>query len=200
MLLYREMDKMKEKEIKEIIQCLGDERTLYHYFKDRYALMLLSYIIGNGLPVRDLKNSRFGRLIQKPLLKPIIGEAGSGTLMHRHIGSLWPANYETYRLTLGTWGGHAGWQRFYNQTSRPGFNLVLQLNFSTRHNRRYHQMIRPGEIHPFESQSHPIAGNGEHTLAWARIDLSMATGEALIEEIQTDWLRMALREGHDAGL
>ena len=36
--------------------------------------------------------------------------------------------------------------------------------------------------------AHPVAEN-RNTLAWSRIDLDLETGEGLIEEIQTDWIR-----------
>ena len=63
---------MHQTQIKEIIGCLPKGRTLFSYFKDRYALMLLTHFIGSGKPMREIKQS-------------------------------------------------------WNQTSRPGKNLVLQL-------------------------------------------------------------------------
>ena len=33
---------MTEKQLEEILQCLSGERRLFHYFKDRYALLLLA--------------------------------------------------------------------------------------------------------------------------------------------------------------
>ena len=42
------------------------------------------------------------------------------------------------------------------------------------------------------NENHPVSQNGELTLAWARIDLDLKTNEALIEEIQSDWVRNAM--------
>ena len=47
---------------------------------------------------------------------------------------------------------------------------------------------------PFEWWSHPVRQDGRHTLAWARMDVDLDAGEALIEEIQSDWIREAVSE------
>jgi hypothetical protein len=44
---------------------------------------------------------------------------------------------------------------------------------------------------------HPVAGDGYQTLAWARIDMDLDRGEALIEEIQTDWIRVVMKSRRD---
>ncbi|WP_146242397.1 hypothetical protein [Acaryochloris thomasi] len=119
-----------------------------------------------------------------------MSNAGGKILSEDIFDSQWPLQSECYRLTLGTWG--SGYQ-YYDQMSRQGKNLVLQLNFSSKHNRPYQRLIRPDDFHPFEYEDHPISDGGHHTLAWSRIDLDLNTGEALIEEIQNDWIRFALR-------
>ncbi len=183
---------MKLNDIKDIMDCLPAGRTKFYYFKDRYALLLLRYIVGKGRAIHDLKQSRFNRLIRKPVVQKMIKAAGDGRLTADTLRSVWPKHYHCYRLTLGIWGDRNRDARFYNQTSRPGWNLVLQLNFSGRHNREYYRMLKPSEPHPFHAYGHPISGKGEHTLAWARIDMDLDTDEALIEEVQTDWIRRAL--------
>ena len=40
---------MTDKELEEIKTCLAEDRRLCHYFKDRYALMLLSYFVGDDI-------------------------------------------------------------------------------------------------------------------------------------------------------
>lgn len=69
-------------------------------------------------------------------------------------------------------------------------------NFNHSHDRSYQQLVRPRWSHRFNYQEHPILRKGERsylqeTLAWARIDLDFATGAALIEEIQSDWVSRA---------
>jgi hypothetical protein len=184
---------MEQNQIEEIMECLPRGRTKFYYFKDRYALMLLSYFIGKGLTVHQIKNSRYKRLIDKPIVQKIIQNNGCKILTTKELGSFWPDFYHCYLLTLNKWGGQRSWSRFHNQTSRPGWNLVLQLNFSSQHNNSYNHLIKPGDLHPFQSHGHPIAKDGHHTLAWARIDMDLDNNEALIEEIQTDWIRLAIK-------
>ncbi len=184
---------MEKDQIQEIIECLPKGRTKFYYFKDRYALMLLSYFIGKGMTIREIKNSPYKRLVDKPIIQKILQNTGCSTLTPKELGSFWPEHYHCYLLTLSKWGDRKRWSRFHNQTSRPGWNLVLQLNFSAQHNKSYNRLINPRDLHPFQSHGHPIATDGHHTLAWARIDMDLDKDEALIEEIQTDWIRLAIK-------
>jgi hypothetical protein len=144
---------MKRKEAEEIIACLPRGRTLFYYFKDRYALMLLADLVQEGMPVREVKASRYGRLLARPVVKRLVGRLGDGVLTRESDESHWPARPECYLLSLGTWGRdrcrrHCGWC----QTSRPGVNLVLQLNFSNKHNHPYQRLIDPSaDYHTFET-------------------------------------------------
>jgi hypothetical protein len=75
---------------------------------------------------------------------------------------------------------------------------VLQLNFDAAHDEAYQRKVKPMRgAHPIADDWHPIAKN-RNTLAWARIDLDLRTGEALIEEVQSDWVREAARLRDDA--
>ncbi len=188
---------MKEKQIEEIKECLPEGRTKFYYFKDRYALMLLSYIARGGKTIHEIKKSTYKKLLKKPVVREILKKNGHGVLSPMELNSFWPADYQCYLLTLGKWGNRERWARLYNQTSRPGWNLVLQLNFSSQHNNSYTKLIKPQDVQPFHSDGHPIATNGSQTLAWARIDMDLDRDEALIEEIQTDWIRLALRSRRD---
>jgi len=189
------LDYMKEQEIDEIIACLDKGRTLFYYFRDRYALLLMKYHVGRGKPIREIRRSRYSRLLSKPMFKELIRKAGDGVVTEELLNGVWVPRPECYLLTLGKWGARGrewgSWHCGYYQTSRQGANLVLQLNFSAKHNRPYYELIRPGDYHPFECFLHPITRPGYHTLAWSRIDIDMGCGEALIEEIQNDWIRLA---------
>ena len=184
---------MEYEAVQEVIACLPRGRTLFYYFPDRYAAHLLSRYIGDGRALADIKSSRFAKLLQRPALKPVLASTGDGVLGTDDLADCWAVQPECYLLTLGSWGPEKRrqWNRYFHQTSRPGANLVLQLNFSSQHNRSYRALIKPGRARPFETQVHPIARRGFHTLAWARLDVDLDTGEALIEEVQTDWLRFA---------
>ncbi|WP_051308943.1 hypothetical protein [Desulfogranum japonicum] len=184
---------MERKEVEEIIACLSQERDKFYYFKDRYALMLLTYSIGKGMDIQAIRKSPSSRLLERPAVREVLQKTGSRQLKPEQLASYWPRKYHCYRLSLGAWGNKKQGARFYNQTSRTGWNLVLRLNFSAEHDTAYRNVIQPQRLQPFQCLSHPISRKkGENTLAWARIDLDMERDEALIEEIQNDWIRMAM--------
>jgi hypothetical protein len=72
---------------------------------------------------------------------------------------------------------------------------VLQLNFSNKHDEQFKKLAKPQQFHDFNCWGHPVMKRSKReffreTLAWARLD-DFNTNEALIEELQTDWLRTA---------
>lgn len=175
--------------VKEIIACLPRGQTAFDYAKDAYALELLKRVHGTQARIGDIKKTRWGRLLNKPALKAALGR--SGGLLHKLET---PSREQTFVLSLGYWGSARG--QSWKQTSRPGYNLVLQLNFPPDHDARYAQLVKPRTDALFNYQGHPVLRRGKReffheTLAWARIDLDFHTGEALIEEIQSDWVREA---------
>ena len=178
---------MDTKLAREIVACLSGDRTLYHYYKDHYAICLLQRYLNGATDARlsALKKTRFGKLLDKPLLKNLISGCGKGTLTADALRCVWPHETETYVLTLDIWGHDKAYG--YYQTSRPGANLVLQMNFSNKHDEAYRRGVSD-DMALFQYRCHPIS-KGRQTLGWARIDLDLTTDEALIEEIQTDWLR-----------
>jgi hypothetical protein len=178
---------MHSEELQEIINCLPKGKTVFHYYRDRYALMILAYITKSGMTMKELKQSRFSGLLNKSVVKQVTSGLKSSSVCQESFGLYWPKEYEAYLLTLGQWGNFKNWRGY--QVSRPGKNLVLQLNFSSKHNRQYFRWINPEEKKkPFVYFSHPVSKD-RLTLAWARVDLSLLHGEALIEEIQNDWIR-----------
>lgn len=183
---------MDHHSIEEIIACLRGERTVYPYYRDRYSIGLLRQLSRHGrraepLSVASLKKSPYAPLLQKPRVKAALAQLG-----HDPIDDLFLAAHdhdpaqEYFVLTLDTWGSERrpGWR--YRQTSRPGLNLVLQLNFSGDHDQRYGKLGCRQSL--FNYYGHPVS-QSRNTLAWARIDLDWASDCALIEEIQSDWIR-----------
>lgn len=55
---------MKQQEAKEIIECLPRDRTLFYYYKDRYAAWILESITQQGEKISDLKKSCYGGLLK----------------------------------------------------------------------------------------------------------------------------------------
>ncbi|MCP5420505.1 MAG: hypothetical protein H6969_08465 [Gammaproteobacteria bacterium] len=180
----------------EIIACLPEGRTLFYYFKDRYALMLLAWVVGDGMRVAELKGSRYAGLLDKPVVKRFLAGNGGNRVAAEALQACWPQPPEVFLLGLTIWGSERQRQRSWCQLSRPGFNLVLQLNFSNQHDRPYQRLVRPVAGSRFNYSRHPVMRPGQRawfreTLAWARIDVDLDRGEALIEEVQSDWIGYA---------
>lgn len=193
-------------ETNEIEWVLARERPrVFPYFKDRYALLLLAWACGEGRSVRELKQSRFGQLLSKSVAREVAGRAPGGMLSADLLLGARKGDVQNYRITLGRWGSTPDdkWEPWWHQTTRPGQNLVLQLNFPRDHLRPCFGLVGPHapdrrEEHPWVLSCHPVSG-ADLTLSWARIDVAFDSSEALIEEIQTDWVRNALAEARELG-
>ncbi len=182
---------MDRQTTEEIISCLEGTRTVLPYYRDRYSIGLLRQLSRSrrNVPLRvaALKQSRYAPLLQKPRVKTALARLGNQPLddlflaAHDH-----DPDQEHFVLTLGTWGSEQRAKYRVQQTSRPGLNLVLQLNLSRQHDGHYRKLGCP--LSQFNYRGHPVSTQ-RNTLAWARIDLDWETGSALIEEIQSDWVR-----------
>lgn len=181
-------------EVRGVVRSLPPGRTPFPYFKDKYALLLLSFMARTRLDLGAIRGSPFARLLEKPILRRALARAkGNGGRLTRDLVEHVSDESLEYHLTLGSWGcPSAEWVPFCDQTSRPGYNLVLQLNFPEEHDRAYRRLVRARrDAYPFAYGYHPVRLKGACTLAWARIDLDLEEGEALIEEVQSDWVRRA---------
>ena len=179
---------VNEEQLREIVACLERDRTIFYYFKDRYALLLLGYVAGAGRSLAEIRATPYGALLTKPLVKQVLARTGRSWLTDLDLASFWPRDVLAYRITFGRWPlAEERWSRDYHQMTRRGHNLVLQLNFAVSHNRGLHRLLGDEETRQCPD-FHPVARK-EVTLAWARIDLDLEHGEALVEEIQTDWIR-----------
>lgn len=187
---------MDRKTLDKLIRPLPKGRTIFGYSRGRYALMLLREIAAYGLTIREIKQTEFGKLLNLPAVAPLRSRCGDGRLRveagDRALTEQ-PVEYQFF-LTLGVWGAppQIDWRPYHQQTSRPGFNLVLQLNFPERHNRDYAKLIDPTGKRVFYQNGHPNCRRENYiTLAWVRLDIDPVRREALIEEVQSDWLRDA---------
>ncbi len=178
--------------IEEIVACLCGERTVYSYYRDRYSLGLLRYLSRHSrdreaLSVAAVRKSSYAPLLHKPRVKSALARLGQQPLNEPFLAAHdHDPQQEYFVLTLDVWGSEQRSGRANRQTSRPGFNLVLQLNFNNDHDRRYGKLGCRNAL--FNYQGHPVS-RCRNTLAWARIDLDWASNCALIEEIQSDWIR-----------
>lgn len=186
---------MKQKELDEVLYCLGTDRRVFYYFKDRYCLdMIRWHMESNGkknLKISELNKQPLQRFSSKPIVKDIVKHCGDGLLTEDHLAFYWSEDTLAFTVTLDSWGDS---NRCWDQTSRNQKNLVLQVNFDNKHDQAYRRLLKPcNQYRPFEYSGHPIKQNGQKTLSWVRLDIDLYTGEALIEEVQNDWLRRVNR-------
>lgn len=179
---------MEDTLLEEVIACLPEERTRFSYFRDQYAVYLLQRYLETAETndIRALKQSPVKKLLDRPLVYELLKRAGNGALVAEQLECLWPIETDQYVLTLGRWGHRSRYD--WSQTSRPGANLVLQLNLNNRLNEIF-RAISGCDLNRVTTACHPRSHKRSATLAWARLDLDFATGEILIEEIQSDLIR-----------
>ncbi len=186
---------MKGELVKEILACLGNERRVFRYFRDRYCFDLLAFEMNrkqsSGMSVAELKVSNMSRYLQKPVVTQALKHCANGLLTKQDLQSFWSKDLLHFNISLDSWGeSDRGW----DQTSRNGCNLVLQLNFDGKHDEQYRKSVKPDDDYgPFEFWGHPVKKGSRNTMSWVRMDIDFDTDEVLIEEIQNDWLRKASR-------
>ncbi|MEO0509089.1 MAG: hypothetical protein AAF065_04470 [Verrucomicrobiota bacterium] len=190
---------MNEQEIQFICGCLSEGRTKYYTFKDHYVFQILSWKLGSGsIKVREIKtHPTFARYANRPAFREFLQRLPNGIIDQESLQSYWPTHdsIQAFRLTLDRWGDFDSGNDDWNQTSRRGYNLVLQLNFPIANSREYRELDEEDD-NPFYfgSKCHPSRIGEITTMSWARLDINLDEGTALIEEIQTDWLRDAREE------
>ena len=175
--------------LREIYRRLPHGRTLFPYFRDRYAFQLLSWAARDVDSLRLLRKGAHGHMLEKPSVRAHLAQLPQDRVPADFFDSYWPGTTRHFRLRVGGWGHDKFWGPRL-QTSRPGWNLVLRLDLPASHWRRYVRLVRPDQ-HWFQMEGHPTTPLPTVTLAWLRIDVDLERGEALIEEIQNDWLRLA---------
>lgn len=182
----------------------------FPYYADRESAWLAANLMRGDSTVAALKQGPLAKLLTRPSLRPLVAQGG-GAVAHRdvialahadrsmgwhglhpatHIAldNLYTDTWLDFRLSLTDWGTGPDWR--WKQLSRKGGNLVLQLGFPSDHAALMGQHLPRDSRKNFECEWHPIRQDGCPTLAWARVDVDLSTGTALIEEIQSDWLRL----------
>lgn len=189
-------------------------RMAMPYYDDRDSAWLLARRMRGDARIADLRTGPEARFLDRPLLRPLV--AGCGGVLRRAdvvalaeaqsladtddlsragweaLGAAFDLRWMDFELSFADWG--VGQDRGWHQMSREGGNLVVQLAFPTDHAALMRRYLPEMPRHKFEYQLHPVRRDGRPTLAWARLDIDPARGVALIEEIQSDWLRFAARQ------
>lgn len=193
----------------EMIRRILPSEMPFPYYPDRESPWLLAQHLKADAPVAALRAQPFGKLLDRPLVKPLVASCGGHLrprdvlpLAHADRAIRWPDltpaaqraldpvfahAWLDFTLSFDTWGTGRNWQDA--QISRKGGNLVIQLGFPSEHARVFGAQFDRSKRRKLEYSGHPVRLDGAPTLAWARVDLDLDTGTALIEEVQTDWLR-----------
>ena len=182
---------MDKTTVLNLISTLGNQRRLLWYYPGGYAYWLLADAIGERCAIKTLRDKPIARLLQRGDIKTLLAQCGDGVLRSSQLPSSWHHNAFPLVLKLDIWGGYD--DPAWHQTSRPGYNLVLRFDFAGDHMAELHKRFgNYGWL--FNSASHPVASRDDRkreTLAWARLDIDLDSGEVLIEELQSDWVRDA---------
>jgi len=174
---------------REVIACMPTGRTLFHYSKDDYALFLLRHLGGRDSRVHDIRKGTAGKLLEKPAVKSFLAACADGVLRTDLLPERqYLPEGRAYRLSLDIWGD-SGRDWHWRQVSRKGVSLVLQMNLNSSLTETLKGCYESEDKDPFHNYCHPARNGDFPTLAWARMDFDLETGEALIEELQTDLLR-----------
>lgn len=191
------------------------------YYPGREDAWMLAHRMPGDARIADLRRAGLGKLLDRPLLRPVVAGCG-GTLRlrdmlalgyaghalgweglspaaQRALNDIYAAPWLDFELGFAAWGNAEGF--YWHQTSRPGYNLVVQLGFPSDHAALMGRYLPAGGRirHKFEFIAHPVRRQGRPTLAWARIDFDPASNTALIEEVQSDWLRYVRENAEELG-
>ena len=207
------IDPMTPDDLRLIRQCLPAVMP-FPYYPDRESAWLLAQHMLGDRAVSELRARPEGRLLDRPRLRGLVAGCG-GVLRQAHVTALafaedapvtvnlsraglsaldavYGETWMDFSLTLSSWGQMSEWQDY--QISRPGRNMVLQLGFPSDHAAVFGRLFEREDRRKYETYYHPVRRTGAPTLAWARLDIDLASGTALIEEVQCDWLRFAARQ------
>lgn len=197
---------MKAETLKALLHELP-QSPAFLYYPDRESPWLMARQMDACARVGALKTGPLARYLDRPLVKPVVAACG-GTLSRADldavafadrtidrphsraaaagIAAAFEAPWFDFEVSFAAWTSNfLGFASA--QMSRPGANLVLQLGFTPEDVEMLNYYVGADQRHLFEYDLHPVRSTGRPTLAWVRIDVEGKV--ALIEEIQSDWLR-----------
>ncbi|MEM9138514.1 MAG: hypothetical protein AAGB15_01665 [Pseudomonadota bacterium] len=195
----------------------------YPTFADRDAAWLLYQRMGGTQRIGDLGRGPLAPYMKRPAIRAVTARCGDGRLSPDDLlpladplaafepdapfaatapaeaacTAMMEADMRWFTVSFATWPQHqsSDWRDL--QISRQGCNLVLQVNFPDAHQQRFFRIFNQEARHAIEYAGHPIRRDGPITMAWARLDFERDGEDVLIEELQSDWLRV-LRNGKGA--
>ncbi|MFY0674860.1 MAG: hypothetical protein JXQ87_15785 [Bacteroidia bacterium] len=185
---------MTELEVKELEEIFSTPLK-YYYYRDKFLIdrLIRKRACSNELKVQDIKGTFTEKLLQKEwFVNSFLAKSNKPIISVEGLEHYWPENTIEFEISVSSWGEIPKKHRKdkWLQTSRSGYNLVLQVNLNQEHLKLYNSWLKPkwhGEG-IFNCTCHPVSEK-DITLGWIRLDIDFVTSEVLIEEIQTDWVR-----------
>lgn len=187
------------------------ETCPFPYFADRESAWLLSAQMRDTSRVSDIRGGPLGRFLNRPVLKPLVADCGGVLRVEdvealadpgaafdgadlspagwKALGDVYDRDWLDFELSFSRWPGEQECNCFWAQVSRPRQNLVVQLGFPSDQAALLAKTRSLASRKDFEYADHPVRLNGRPTLAWVRVDIEYDAREALIEEVQSDWLK-----------
>lgn len=202
---------MYVQDLEGVLRTLPEAMT-FNYYDDRHSPWLLARLMPEQARVAQLRAGLAGKLLDRPALRTLV--AGCGGILRRSdvialahadrtdcdaagacalaLQEIWSEPWQDYHVTFTEWGRGMDWR--FSQVSREGGSLVIQLGFPSDHAQLMGRYLPADARAKFEESYHPVRTDGRPTLAWARVDVDVRRSEALIEEVQCDWLRFVADE------
>ncbi|MEL7154116.1 MAG: hypothetical protein AAFN51_10090, partial [Pseudomonadota bacterium] len=189
----------------------------YPYFPAREAPWLLLHRMQGAERIPELRRGPLAGVLSRTGAREVLAECGDGRLQPHQLLPLadpleafgrerqlatdraaatafdLAANevWLSFNVSFTTWGSmltHRDWR--WAQISRKGENLVLQVNFPREVSAKLRQLMGEDTRQRFEPSLHPVRKDAEMTLAWVRLDFDPWGEDVLIEEVQSDWIRV----------
>ncbi|MEM0947514.1 MAG: hypothetical protein AAGK37_08925 [Pseudomonadota bacterium] len=200
----------------DLIRRTVPEAIQLDYYAGREHPWMLAQLMAGDARIADLRAGPLAKFLTRPLVRDVAALSGDGRLRHMDVlaagdaaradaipgitaagfaalDRVYASAWHDYLVTFAAWGtGPDDWR--WGQMSRPGGNLVIQIGFPSDHGPLFGQYLGVKDRSRFEFPGHPVRTTGRPTLAWVRVDIDLARGIALIEEVQSDWIRFVEEE------
>ncbi|HAA10745.1 MAG TPA: hypothetical protein DCE41_03230 [Cytophagales bacterium] len=179
---------MEKSQVDEVLAVLGTGAKPWNYYQDQFIMHHLARLVKEEpMTVKRFKQSRYSGWLRKQILQEFLAKQLQGLITTESIlmSPQVPQLFLTY--SLGKWGGMGVLNRSHFQTTRVGFNLVLQVNLCKGLVNTFKRYVsKKAEMPKF--WGHPVS-DVHATLGWVRLDFDLGTDSILIEEIQSDLVR-----------
>ncbi|MEO1493202.1 MAG: hypothetical protein AAFV19_13695 [Pseudomonadota bacterium] len=207
------------KELRELLPA----KKIFPYFAEREGGWLLHHRLRQPARIAELRRGPLAPLLTRPGVRDVVAACGRGWVTPENLLPLAEpldalsresqlsgdratevaldtavaADWREVSITHSEWAdGCNGFYRRELQVSRTGGNLVIQVNFPEAFQDEFDALFPIETRRALETRQHPVRKD-LITMGWIRLDFERDGEDLLIEEVQTDWLRIAKRCRND---